>query len=97
MIIKAAKALVGELHVEIIKIDVNAKAQFGYKSEGMSEATFIFIDGMVDFSPVEFFGHRPGHVWIGGGVYYNMTAGRPGIPAIRLQEHKSMIPMMFQL
>ncbi|MBK9687480.1 MAG: hypothetical protein IPO65_06840 [Saprospiraceae bacterium] len=71
---KGSYGFMGELHMEIIKIDVNAKAQFGYKSEGNGGYNYFFIDGMVDFSPGRIsLGTGLAMYGFGGGVYYNMT------------------------
>ncbi len=71
---KGSYGFMGELHMEIIKIEVNAKAQFGYKSEGNGGYNYFFIDGMVDFSPGRIsLGTGLALYGFGGGVYYNMT------------------------
>jgi len=64
----------GELKMTIIKIQVDAKAQFGYKSEGSGGYNYFFIDGMVDFSPGRIsLGSGLALYGFGGGVYFNMT------------------------
>ena len=71
---KGNYGFMGELNMKIIEIEVNAKAQFGYKSEGNGGYNYFFIDGMVDFSPGRIsLGSGLALYGFGGGVYFNMT------------------------
>ena len=67
-------AFMGELNMKIIEIEVNAKAQFGYKKRRQRGYNYFFIDGMVDFSPGRIsLGSGLALYGFGGGVYFNMT------------------------